>query len=575
MPIFQTVRFGDYHIVEKVAAGGMAELYRAKRIGLPGFERFVAIKQILPHLAEDEEVVSAFINEAKLAALLNHQNIVQIYECGNIKGTYFICMEYLFGKDLRRIFAKYKEKNLPLGIEYALYITSRICYGLDYAHKLKDFQGKSLHIIHRDISPQNIFVTYEGDVKIVDFGIAKAASRESTLFAGMIKGKVRYMSPEQASGKTTIDYRSDIFSTGILLYEMITNKQMFKGDTFTEILANVREAKFDAPEMVKCDLPEKLCDILHRALAKEPEQRYQSCGEMLSDLEECMIELSLRPTARGLAQYMKKLFDEEIAAESEVIREAAAISAAEESKPEKALQPAERSQEKTRAMAEKAAPPKSKKKRPLFAAIAVVLIAIGLLFVFFPKGKPVSVPSKLSEKPAPSMVSPETAKVPEKVTDSVEKAKALQKQASGLVETNPQKAKTLLLQAITLDPESVEGHFELGLVYAKLKNYSEAIKTYQKVAELAPKFPDIYFNLGYMYALSKDYAKAEEMYSKVVKLAPPYLDEALFNIAMVQEKQGKRKQCIENLKRALEVNPKNTLAKEYLNKLKGGSKEKA
>ncbi len=582
MTVFKPMRFRKYLLLEKIAVGGMAELYRAKITGVQGFEKLIAIKMILPHLANEKELVSSFIDEANLAAFLNHQNIVQIYDFGNMEDTYFISMEYLFGKDLRRIFAKSKEKGLILGLEYALYITSRICSGLDYAHKLKDFQGKPLHIIHRDISPQNIFITYEGDVKIVDFGIAKAASQSTITQVGMIKGKVAYMSPEQASGKT-IDHRSDIFSTGILLYEMVTNERMFKGDTL-QILAQVQEAKFEAPEVVKCDLPEKLCDILRLALAKEPEQRYQSCGEMLADLEECMIELSLRPTTRGLSQYMKELFKEEIAAEREIMCEAAAICVSDEVAPD--VQLADKGQEKTIVVAEEI-PKKRKKQSPLYAAIALALIGIGIVFAFWFKGKPVSEPirdvSSKSIQPsvnrplastAPSKVSTSVpAKVPEKVSESSERVKALQNQASGLIETNPQKAKTLLLEAIKLDPKSVEGHIHLGLAYVKLKDYPRAIETYQKVAELYPQFPDIYFNLGYVYALSKDYAKAEEMYTKVVKLSPSYLDEAIFNLGMVQEKQGKKKQCIENLERALKINPKNKLAKEYLNKLKGNTGE--
>lgn len=586
-PVFQPIRFGKYLLLEKLHCGGMAQLYRAKITGVQGFEKFIAIKMILPHLAGEKEIVSSFIDEAKLAALLNHQNIVQIYDFGNMEDSYFISMEYLLGKDLRTVAKKSREKDLPLSFEYGLYITSRICSGLDYAHKLKDFQGKPLNIIHRDISPQNILITYEGDVKIVDFGIAKAACQSTKTQMGMIKGKVAYMSPEQAAGKI-IDHRSDIFPTGILLYEMVTGKRMFEGDDTLQILAKVREAKFEAPEMVKCDLPKKICDILHRSLAKEPEQRYESCGEMLADLEECMFGLALQPTARGLAQYMKELFEEEIIAESKVMREAAEISVADELEPERHVQLAKKSLEKTRVMVEEKAPKKRKKPMSLYAALAVALAAIVLVFAFWSKEKPVSAPDKdVSVKsiqpsvPEPSMgtapgkvLPSDSARRPEKAADAYARAKALQDQASGLVETDPQRAKSLLIKAIKLDPGNVQGHFQLGLVYVKLKDYPTAIETYQKVAELAPQFPDTYFNLGYVYAISKDYSKAEEMYSRVVKLAPSYLDEALFNLSMVQEKQGKRKQCIKNLKQALTVNPKNKLAKEFINKLKGDSGKK-
>jgi len=588
MADFQPVRFGKYLLVAKLASGGMAQLYRGKILGDQGFEKFIAIKQILPHLAEEKEFLSSFIDEAKLAALLHHQNIVQIYDFGSAEGAYFITMEYLFGKDLRVIAQKSKEKNLPFSIEHCLFIISRICAGLDYAHQLKDFQGKPLNIIHRDVSPQNIIITYEGDVKIVDFGIAKARSRSTITQVGMIKGKVAYMAPEQASGKN-IDSRSDIFPTGILLYEMLSGKRMFTGDTL-QILAKVSRAEFDPPETAISNLAPKLYKILHQALAKDPEQRYQAGGEMLADLEECMFELSLRPTARGLAQYMKDLFKEEIFAEEQVMRRGAETGPAEEIKPAIARdkQLAEKKPKPPIVSAEKQPQEKQKKRGLLYAAVAAALVVvIGVVIAFWPKTAPVtspvkdmqaaSVPPSVAKPPegaapVPGKVSPpDSAKTTAKVSDSQARAKALQNEASGLLATQPEKAKSLLIESVQLDSSSVQGHFQLGLVYMKLGDYPKAIDTYNKVAELDPQFPDTFFNLGYIYAKKKDYPKAEEMYGRVVKLAPAYLDEALFNLGMVQEKQGKKEQCIENLEQALEVNPNNNLAKKFLTKLKGKS----
>ncbi|HUJ88749.1 MAG TPA: protein kinase, partial [Syntrophorhabdales bacterium] len=587
MPEFQPARFGKYILVERLATGGMAQLYRAKILGVQGFEKLIAIKMILPHLAKEHELVSSFIDEAKLAALLNHQNIVQIYDFGSMEESYFISMEYLFGKDLRGIATKSKEKNLPVSLEYALYIISRVCSGLDYAHKLKDFQGKALGIIHRDISPQNIFVTYEGDVKILDFGIAKAASQSTITQYGMIKGKVAYMSPEQAAGKF-IDRRSDIFSTGILLYELATGSRMFTGDSTMQILAKVREAEFEPPESVMPWLPAKVFTILKRALAKEPDQRYQSCGEMLGDLEECMVELSLRPTAGGLAHYMKELFRDDIVAEDQVIREVSGITRAEKSElkpgpepkpvPEKPdLKPPEVI-EAEHAPVKPAAPEEKSAKRlwPLYAAVAAVVLIMGLVFGLRQSETPVSPPKKetpvvtappsttapASRAPSEKVAPAEPAKKPEQEGNPAAKAKALRGQASALVQTDPQKARSLLLESVTLDPKEAQGYFQLGLAYVKLKEYPKALETYQKVAEIDPNFPDIYFNLGYAYAVNKEYAKAEEMYSRVVTFSPTYLDEALFNLAMVQEKQGKRKESMANLEKAVAVNPQNKLAKE-------------
>jgi len=247
MTPFQPRQYGKFLLLEKIASGGMAELYRAKILGDRGFEKIVAVKKILPYLASDDVLVTSFIDEAKLAALLQHQNIVQIYDFGTMANSYFIAMELLAGKDLRLTTNKSKQKNMPMDLETALYITAQICEGLEYAHTLRDFQGKQLRIIHRDISPPNILITYSGQVKIIDFGIAKARNQSKDTQVGIIKGKVAYMSPEQADGKV-IDHRSDIFATGILLYEMLARRRMYTGENTLQVLSLVREARFETPE---------------------------------------------------------------------------------------------------------------------------------------------------------------------------------------------------------------------------------------------------------------------------------------------------------------------------------------
>ena len=574
MPEFQPVRFGKYLLLENLATGGMAQLYKAKIIGIQGFEKLIAIKMILPHLAKEKELVSSFIDEAKLAALLNHQNVVQIYDFGSMEDSYFISMEYLFGNDLRSIWNKSKEKNLPLSLEYALYIISRVCSGLAYAHELKDFQGKSLNIIHRDISPQNIFVTHHGDVKILDFGIAKAASQSTVTQYGMIKGKVAYMSPEQASGKP-IDQRSDIFSTGIILYELVTNSKMFTGDNTIQILTKVRDAEYVSPQSIASGLHAKVYRILNRALAKEPEQRYQSCREMLVDLEECIVELALRPSSSGLAQYMKALFENEMAADDQVIREmsgsreaerveAERVQEAPSEEPKTASEPDQLMQRGHQSKAQE----KSEDKRPRkvwyqYAAFAAVIVMVILAAVIWQKGKPAT-PQVQGTAVAPD----QSSSLAKNAGEASTKAEMLQTQASQLVDKDPQKARSMLLEALKLDPESVHAYFQLGLVYVRLEDYPKAVESYAKAAELDPKFPDIYFNLGFAYAMNKNYVKAEEMYGRVVEMRPRYLDEALFNLAVVQDKQGKRRECLSNLERARAINPKNDVVNKYLDNLK-------
>ena len=310
----------------------MAELFRAKLTGAQGFEKLIAVKKILPNLSREANLITAFIDEAKLAALLHHENIIQIYDFGSMDDQYFIAMEYLFGKDLRAITRTARKKDLELGMENIVYIVSRICAGLDYSHHLRDLQGKPLNIIHRDINPQNILITYEGQVKIIDFGIAKAASHNTQTKENLIKGKLAYMSPEQANGQK-IDHRSDIFSTGIILYELLAARRMFTGETM-HVLSLVRGAQYDPPEEVIPDLPPKLNSILSRALAKDPDERYQSAGEMLADIEEFMFELALRPNARSFAGYIKELFEEEYAEEELALWAKTQIYAAGEQVPE-------------------------------------------------------------------------------------------------------------------------------------------------------------------------------------------------------------------------------------------------
>jgi serine/threonine protein kinase len=310
MQTFRANQYGKYWLTDRIAVGGMAELFRGKIIGDKGFEKLVALKKILPHLADQTEAIDYFIDEARLAALLQHPNIIQIYDFGRLEETYFIAMEYLFGKDLKTVLHCGEERGRPLSLEEGLHITAKICAGLDYAHTMRDLQGQSLQIIHRDISPPNIFITYDGQVKIIDFGIAKAASRITNTRTGIIKGKVAYMSPEQADGQP-IDHRSDIFSVGILLYEMATRRHMYDGDAMA-ILAQAREARFTRADRLARDLPECVGMVLDQALARDPDDRYTNCGDMLADIDDCLFLLGLRPSDQKLAACMRSLFEPEI-----------------------------------------------------------------------------------------------------------------------------------------------------------------------------------------------------------------------------------------------------------------------
>ncbi len=624
---FKPVQFGKYILLDKIAAGGMAELYRAKITGVKGFEKLIAIKKILPHLTSEESLITSFIEEAKLAAFLQHPNIVQIYDFGNMEGKYFLAMEYLFGKDLKYVTNKSEQKNKPLRLEDSLHIVARVCKGLNYAHTLKDFHGKSLNIIHRDIGPQNIFITYDGQVKIIDFGIAKAANQNTRTQADLIKGKVAYMSPEQAQGKQ-IDHRSDIFSIGILLYELVTRKRMFVGDTY-QIYAKACKAEFEPPESAGKDLPSILHEILNKALAKKPGQRYQSADEMAADLDQCISLLSFQPGSKTVSEYMKDLLNKEADTEERAMREAASFdhSGLADSLSDMASQ-----DEKTQAFDKRGAAEKPKRKRHLNIILALLLILNGVFYAtvidspveIFNKAKQTvlsrffdqSVPDKtnltgpmhdtqpgivdsqptssshgnLITHPAPEpfeleqgrmlikdeqysealvLIEDLLAKTPSIKSRAAEPySKALEGQALKISTAEPEKAKKLLLKSVAVAPENSSAHYLLGRIYTEEKDYQKAVAAYENAVALNTDIPEVYFNLGFIYhAVKKDYSRAQEMYERTIELSPPFLDEALFNLALIQKKLGKRQESIDSLEQATRVNPNNKQAKKLLERL--------
>jgi len=309
-------KFGKYTLLERIAVGGMAEVYRGKLTGEKGFEKQVVIKKMLPHIAVNEEMIKYFVDEAKLAALLQHENIVHIYDFGEFEGSYYLAMEYLLGQDLNAVLTKTLKHKNPMSMENNLWITSKICDGLAYAHTLKDLNGNPLKLIHRDLSPHNVFITYDGKVKILDFGIAKTTMQSTKTKIGVAKGKMAYMSPEQLEAKT-IDHRSDIFAIGILLYEMVTQSRMVTGDNTVEIINQIMNAEYEPPENRNPDLAPQVISIIKRALHKNPDDRYQSCFEMQTEIEDSIFQLSLRPSTKKLSEYVITLFSDDYAQSKE------------------------------------------------------------------------------------------------------------------------------------------------------------------------------------------------------------------------------------------------------------------
>src|SRR5262245_38586879 len=297
----------------------MAEVFKAKAFGVEGFERLLAVKRILPNIAEDEEFITMFIDEAKIAVQLNHANICQIFDLGKVDDSYFIALEFVHGKDLRAIFDRCKQKPVDgttaMPIAQACFVVMKACEGLDYAHNKRDPQGKELHLVHRDVSPQNVLISYEGEVKLIDYGIAKAAGKASQTQQGILKGKFGYMSPEQVRG-LPIDRRSDIFSLGIVLYELLTGERLFVGESDFSTLEKVRNVEILPPSTYNRRISEELERIVMKALAKDVEDRYQNAIDLHDDLQAYMYTASQFYSRKELAAWMKKVFAAELEAET-------------------------------------------------------------------------------------------------------------------------------------------------------------------------------------------------------------------------------------------------------------------
>lgn len=309
------IPFGKYLLLERINVGGMAEVFKAKAFGVEGFERLVAVKRILPSIAEDQEFITMFVDEAKIAVQLTHANIAQIFDLGRVGDSYFIAMEYIHGKDLRAIFDRARKRGETVPVPMACYVAMKVCEGLDYAHNKKDAAGRDLHLVHRDVSPQNVLISYDGEVKLIDFGIAKAAGKAGRTQAGILKGKFGYMSPEQVRG-LPLDRRSDIFAVGIVLYELLTGERLFVGESDFSTLEKVRNVEIMPPSTYNRRIPDELEQIVLKALAKDVEDRYQTAMDLHDDLQSFMYTSGNFFSRKDLSAYQRKAFAEEIAKES-------------------------------------------------------------------------------------------------------------------------------------------------------------------------------------------------------------------------------------------------------------------
>jgi hypothetical protein len=315
--------FGKFILQRKIAEGGMAEVFLAKQAGLEGFEKPVVVKRILPHLCHEDGFVQMFLNEARVAARLSHPSIVQIFDLGRVGDQYYIAMEYIHGEDLRALAKQADKMRRQPVFAIVARIMADMLGALHYAHTRTGPDGRPLGLVHRDVSPQNVLVTYEGGVKLVDFGIAKATESQAgqQTQAGLLKGKYSYMSPEQCRGRK-IDARSDIFSVGILLWELLGWRRLFRRDNDMATLVAVAEEPIPRLRSVRPEVPAELDEICTRALERDPDRRFPSAQAMQAALEACIRKYAWEADSITLQRYIRELFQDKLRAQDEAMRAA-------------------------------------------------------------------------------------------------------------------------------------------------------------------------------------------------------------------------------------------------------------
>jgi len=299
-----------YRVVEKLESGGMAEVFRAESEGLQGFRKQVAIKRVLPHLSEKKKFISMFLDEARLSAQLSHSNCVQVFDIGVGDNAYFIVMEFVDGANLKAIAESLKKQGKEFPVQCAAFVALEICKGLAYAHELTDpGTGAQQHIVHRDMSPPNVLVTKFGEIKIVDFGLAKANSQLEKSEPGIIKGKFSYLSPEAAMGGD-VDLRTDIFAVGIILWELLSGQRLFLGETDFQTVKKVQQAVVPPASTINKKVPPELDRILAKALAREPATRYQTARDLGQDLSKFMFSLGQPVSTFDIASLVQQAMKE-------------------------------------------------------------------------------------------------------------------------------------------------------------------------------------------------------------------------------------------------------------------------
>ena len=299
-----------YRVVRKLEAGGMAEVFQAEMETIEGFKKGVAIKRVLPHLSQNRQFIEMFLDEARLSLKFNHANVAQTFSIGISDNTYFIVMEFIEGVNIRKMMEFHERIGQPVAPEQALFITNEVCKGLSYAHNLKGTDGKPLGVVHRDVSPPNVLLSVQGEVKIVDFGLAKATSQLESTDPGLIKGKFAYLSPEAAHG-IEVDKRADIFAAATILWELLAGKRLFKGDSDYDTVMNVRSMPIPPVSSLNRRIPKEVDVILARALERDLGKRYQDAAEFGSDIMRLLFSKQMVVTSYDLGRVVQTIIDKE------------------------------------------------------------------------------------------------------------------------------------------------------------------------------------------------------------------------------------------------------------------------
>jgi serine/threonine-protein kinase len=564
-------RFGDYVLDRKIAQGGMAELFLARRRGAEGFEKTLAVKRILGELSANREFVEMFINEAKIAARLSHPNIVQIFDFGKIGEHYFIAMEYVPGENLRTILRAGRERNLPMPRDLAAWIAARACDGLDHAHGKSDDSGRPLGIVHRDVSPQNVLVSVEGEVKVVDFGIAKAMAENPEATRGMLKGKISYLSPEQVTGRP-IDARSDVFSAGLVLYELLTGRKLFGQEGASDVLEAIAKVSSDEVGRSIPGLPKHLREVVRRALHADPEKRFGSAAEMEQALDEFVRQEGRGTGPARLARYMRALFDPRIG--------------------EATL---ERYRQEMAGLPEAPRPARVLRTR-LAAATGGAVLGLVTVAIVAPGLRPAApprVPATSPRSAAPSarqgdvdraLGALEAGHAAEAVAafeaafaadaslrreNALAYARALSALGKDLLDSDSDGASERFTTALTVAPDLFEPHFYLAKIHTRRQEPEAAEREYQEALRIDPRSADAHFNLAYLQYSRMRYREALAEYQKALELRPPYLADVYYYMAVCHEQMGEREAAVATLRRGLEKVPDSDLLKQRLRKLAG------